>query len=79
MDAIRNIQSVTNGEIHLQLPRRFWGKEVEVIVLAPSADDVRPVEKKSLRGTLRHYAKPERMADEAGAWQAVVSERYGHR
>ena len=33
MEAIRHIQTVKNGEIHLQLPQQFWGQEVEIIVL----------------------------------------------
>lgn len=33
MEAIRNIQTVKNGEVHLQLPQQFWGQEVEIIVL----------------------------------------------
>lgn len=33
MEAIRSIQTVKNGEIHLQLPKQFWGQEVEIIVL----------------------------------------------
>ena len=68
MEAIRKIQNVTNGEIHLQLPEPFWGKEVEIIVLATPAPEP-PIPKgcKSLRGALRHYAQPERMAEEAAA------------
>ncbi|WP_347989541.1 hypothetical protein [Methylomonas sp. AM2-LC] len=34
MEAIRNILTVKNGEVHLQLPQQFWGQEVEIIVLA---------------------------------------------
>jgi hypothetical protein len=37
MEAIRKIQTVVNGEIHLQLPEPFWGKEVEIIVLSSKA------------------------------------------
>ncbi len=33
MEAIRTVQTVKNGEVHLLLPRQFWGREVEVIVL----------------------------------------------
>ena len=28
MEAIRNIQTVINGEIHLHLPRQFWGTKL---------------------------------------------------
>jgi hypothetical protein len=73
MEAIRKIQSVTDGEIHLQLPKAFWGKEVEIIVLATDAPATQPVKgQKSHRGALKQYAKPERMADESTAWLDTV-------
>jgi len=34
MEAIREIQTVKNGEVQFQLPKQFWGQEVEIIVLA---------------------------------------------
>lgn len=77
MEAIRNIQTVKNGEIHLQLPQQFWGQEVEIIVLpAPQTTLQSPTNKKSLRGCLKSYAKPELMAHEHEAWQAAVKEKY---
>lgn len=33
MEAIRRIQTVQNGEVHLQLPKQYWGQVVEIIVL----------------------------------------------
>ena len=73
MEAIRKIQNVTQGEIHLSLPESFWGKEVEIIVLATnSAEPQAAKEKKSLRGALREYAKPERIAGESDAWSGAV-------
>ncbi|MBK5938827.1 hypothetical protein [Halochromatium roseum] len=75
MEAIRTIERVTHGELHLQLPEAFWGKEVEVIILA-TANEPAPVTKprKSLRGSLKEYAHPERMAREQTAWSDAVSD-----
>ena len=54
MEAIRNIQTVNNGEIRLHLPKQFWGREVEIIVLsAPLSSTQAPTAKKSLRGCLK--------------------------
>ncbi|MCX7093132.1 MAG: hypothetical protein NTY50_06760 [Methylobacter sp.] len=79
MEAIREIQTVENGKVHLQLPKQFWGQKVEIIVLAmPQLDTPSPVQKKSLRGALKHYANPELIAKEQDAWQEAVSEKYEH-
>jgi len=79
MEAIRRIQIVQNGEVHFQLPKQFWGQEVEIIVLPAPAQTMRLVmPKKSLRGCLKHYAKPELIAQEQGAWQAAASEKHEH-
>jgi hypothetical protein len=64
MGAIHRIQNVENGEIHLQLPKQFWGQEVEIIVLPSLKQTTQPTRKKSLRGCLKHYAKPELVAQE---------------
>jgi hypothetical protein len=59
METIRQIQTVENGAIHLQLPQQFWGQEVEIIVRPISQQALHPLPaKKSLRGCLKHYAKP---------------------
>lgn len=79
MEAIRRIQTVENGEIHLQLPKQFWGQEVEIIVLTSPQQTVQPIRKKSLRGCLKHYAKPDLMAQEQDVWQTVVSEKHERR
>lgn len=80
MEAIRKIQTVENGEIHLQLPKQFWGQEVEIIVLSASEQTLQPViRKKSLRGCLRRYAKPDLIAQEQDAWPAAVSEKHERR
>lgn len=65
MEAIRKIQIVENGEIHFQLPKQFWGQMVEIIVL-PASEQTTPLtlRKKSLRGCLKRYAKPELIAQE---------------
>jgi hypothetical protein len=80
MEAIRRIQTVENGEIHLQLPKQFWGQEVEIIVLTSPQQTIQPTDrKKSLRGCLKHYAKPDLMAQEQDVWQTVVSEKHERR
>ncbi|MBN6739916.1 hypothetical protein JKG47_05080 [Acidithiobacillus sp. MC6.1] len=76
MEAIRTIQNVTKGEIHLQLPRAFWGQQVEIIVLAtpsPEEKTANPV-KKSLRGALKAHANPDLIPLEAAAWVAEVGD-----
>jgi hypothetical protein len=74
MEAIRNIQKVENGEVHLQLPKQFWGQEVEIIVLAIQKSVTSSVAKKSLRGSLKRYANPALMAEEQTAWFDSVRE-----
>ena len=77
MEAIRRIQTVHNGEVHLQLPEQFWGQEVEIIVLPAPVQTMRLImPKKSLRGCLKHYAKPELIAQEQDAWQVAASEKH---
>ena len=59
MEAIRSIQTVNNGEIHLQLPKQFWGQEVEIIVLIPeSAED---------------FTKEEIISDFRQAWHEAMT------
>ncbi len=80
MEAIRKIETVKDGQVHLQLPKQFWGQEVEIIVLsAPQQVAQSTIRKKSLRGCLKRYAKPDLIAQEQDAWQAAVSEKYAHR
>ncbi len=80
MEAIRGIQTVEDGEIYLQLLKQFWGQEVEIIVLASPQKTLPPIiRKKSLRGCLRQYAKPDLMAQEQDIWQTVVSEKHERR
>ena len=80
MEAIRNIQIVKNGEVHLLLPQQFWGQEVEIIVLpAPRSTTPSAVHKRSLRGSLKLYAKPELIAQEQEAWQTVAGEKHEPR
>ncbi|TRX03249.1 hypothetical protein [Candidatus Methylobacter oryzae] len=74
MEAIRSIQIVKNGEVHLQLPTQFWGQEVEIIVLAIQQSATPPVGKKSLRGALKRYANPALMEKEQAAWLDSVGE-----
>ncbi|MGE0086311.1 MAG: Rpn family recombination-promoting nuclease/putative transposase [Desulfococcaceae bacterium] len=59
------------------------GKEIFIIsqgkIIArviPPADDAKIFQKKSRRGCLHHYAKPELIANEEEAWQESVREKY---
>jgi thiamine pyrophosphate-dependent acetolactate synthase large subunit-like protein len=80
VEAIRSIQTVANGEIHLQLPQHFWGQEVEIIVLpSPQQATNRVTPKKSLRGSLKHYAKPDRIAQEQNVWLMAMDEKQANR
>ncbi len=45
MEAIRTIQQAIHGEIHLQLPRAFWGQQVEVIVLTTASSENHPIKR----------------------------------
>jgi hypothetical protein len=50
---------------------------IEVVEMPKNIQPV--VRKKSLRGCLKHYAKPELIAQEQDAWQAVASEIHERR
>lgn len=78
MEAIREIQTVKNGEVYLQLPKQFWGQEVEVIVLAMRQSTTPSRGKKSLRGSLKRYANPTLMDKEQSAWLDSVGEHDEH-
>jgi hypothetical protein len=80
MQVIRAIQIVENGEVHLQLPEEFWGHEVEIIVLGvPEEGPQRVTTRRSLRGCLKQYAKPELIDQEQHAWQTAASEKHEPR
>lgn len=80
MEAIRNIQTVKNGEIHLLLPQQFWGRDVEIIVLpAQQISELPPPHKRSLRGSLKTYANPDLIGQENEAWQMAVREKHEPR
>ncbi|MEA3644296.1 MAG: hypothetical protein VBE63_30885 [Lamprobacter sp.] len=75
MEAIRTIERVTHGELHLQVPEAFWGKEVEVIIRTTARESASLTKPhKRLRGSLNKYAHPERMAREQTAWSDTVSD-----
>jgi len=79
MEAIREIHTVKQGEIHIHLPTQFWGQQVEVIVLPVPDQEQLSSPKKSLRGCLHQYANPALIAHENEAWQEAVSGKYGRR
>ena len=76
MEVIRAVQTVENGQISLDLPSELSGKEVEIIVL--TKDTAKP-QKKSLRGALQKYARPELIPQESNAWINAVEKKYGDR
>lgn len=76
MEVIRAVQTVENGRISLDLPSELSGKEVEIIVLTKDTIKLR---KKSLRGALQKYARPELIPQESSAWENAVEEKYGDR
>ncbi|XOF34385.1 MAG: hypothetical protein ACL93V_03550 [Candidatus Electrothrix sp. YB6] len=78
MEAIRKIQTVKNGRVHLHLPKQFWGKQVEIIVLSTAHQKKSTApEEGSLRGCLRRYADSSLIAREHEAWQDAVKEKHG--
>lgn len=78
MEAIRKIQTVKNGRVHLHLPEQFWGQQVEIIVLSTAHQKKSTApEERSLRGCLRQYADSSLIAREHEAWQDAVKEKHG--
>ena len=76
MEAIRTIQNVEHGEVRIQLPKAFWGQQVEIIVLgtpSPEEHTANPV-KKSLRGALKAHANLGLIPLEAAAWVTEVGD-----
>ena len=80
MEAMRTIQTVENDDVHLRLPEQFWGQAVEIIVLDASQEgSQRVASRRSLRGCLKQYAKPDLMTQEQDAWQRAASEKHEPR
>jgi hypothetical protein len=79
MEAIREIRTVGQGEIVLRLPKAFWGRRVEIIVLSASSTDNARSQKKSLRGCLQPYARPELISTESSAWLEAVEDKHAAR
>lgn len=76
MEAIREIRTVGQGEIVLRLPRAFWGRQVEIIVLSAPVPDKAHSKKRSLRGCLQSYARPELISSESAAWLEAVEDKH---
>ncbi len=77
MEAIRKIQTVKNGQVCMQLPEKFWGQKVEIIVFSVPNQEARKVPKKSRLGCLHQYANPSLIPREHEAWQDAVKEKHG--
>ena len=78
MEAIKKMQTVKNGQVLLSLPERFWGQEVEIIIMAASPKKQQVSQKKSMRGCLQQYADPSSVEKEKTAWSDAVKEKYGN-
>lgn len=78
MEAIRETQTVKDGQVLVHLPRQFWGKQVEIIV-RPAPPEQPTARKTSLRGCLHQYANSALISRESEAWQEAVREKYDHR
>lgn len=71
MRVIRTIQTVKNGQVLLDLPSELSGKDVEVIILIK---DTPKIQRKSLRGALQSYARPELIDLESSAWENATND-----
>jgi hypothetical protein len=76
MEAIREVRTVEKGEIVLRLPKTFWGQQVEIIILSVPARDEMRFQKKSLRGCLQSYARPDLISTESNAWAEAAEEKH---
>ena len=76
MEAIRKIQTVKNGRVHLHLPKQFWGQQVEIIVLSTAHHEKSTAPERGLRGCLRRYADSSLIASERDAWQDAVKDKH---
>jgi hypothetical protein len=54
-------------------------QEAGIEVLETSKEIQSVAGKQSLRGCLKRYAKPELIAQEQGAWEAIASEKHERR
>jgi hypothetical protein len=79
MEMIRKIQTVENGQVQVELPMRFWGQQVEIIIFQVPQQEQPLVQKKSLLGCLHQYANPALIPYEHEAWQNALGEKYGSR
>jgi hypothetical protein len=73
MAVIRIVKTVINGQVLLNLPSKFSGQQVEIIV---STKEYSEVKKKSLKGILENYANPELIPLESTAWAKAVEKKY---
>jgi hypothetical protein len=76
MKALRTLKQVQNGQVHLDLPKQFWGQQVEIIVLSVARQEEGEEAGTSLRGCLRQYANPSLAVQEEGAWGAAVEDKH---
>ncbi|AFY81289.1 hypothetical protein [Oscillatoria acuminata] len=76
MEVIRTVQTVKNGQVLLDLPPELSGQQVEIVVFTKKNN---PVQRKSLKGVLQSYAKPDLISLESTAGENAAGEKYGDR
>ncbi|MCT7994114.1 hypothetical protein [Laspinema olomoucense] len=76
MEVIRTVQTVKNGQVLLDLPPELSGQQVEIVVFMKKTN---PVQRKSLKGVLQSYAKPDLISLESTAWENAAGEKYADR
>jgi hypothetical protein len=72
------IQTVTEGHINVHLPQKFWGQQVEIIILSTSIKETHVFPQKSFRGCLHQYANSALIEREHEAWQEAIREKHDH-
>jgi hypothetical protein len=76
-EAVHKLGQLLESEtFSIDLPSALSGKQVEVFVLSENNTHAK---KKSLRGILKRYARPELIDLESSAWEKATEEKYGDR
>lgn len=76
--AIRSLSHADKFQL-VQIVLQQLAIEDGVNILPPKTLSLSPIHKKSLRGCLKSYAKPDLFAQEQDAWQTVASEKHESR
>lgn len=76
MEAARIVIDAERLMSVIPLPESMRQRRVEVIIL-PLPDNATPRLDRSMKGFLKDYADAGRTAEERGAWEKAVTEKYG--